>query len=221
MKSYVFSILFIASIIAQDVFDGYTLFTPQTGPGGGNNIRTRLLDNNLDEVHDWSHTRGPASMPYLVSGDTYGFDGDGFENSILIYPFRVENPTMESGGVGGGVEIYNWEGERLWHFELSDNLKIHAGLRYSSFQHSGYISFRDYIKNEFNISNDNYRHIEPRLTFRYRSDPTSSIKGAYTQNYQYIHLASTSSVSLPTDLWIPSTWSSPKSEKCQLIRDCP
>jgi len=90
-------------------------------------------------------------------------------------------------------------------FELSDALKVHAGLRYSSFQHSGYISFRDYVKNDFKASNDNYRHIEPRLSFRYRLSTTSSIKGAYTQNYQYIHLASTSSVSLPTDLWVPSS----------------
>ncbi|MBT3611931.1 MAG: TonB-dependent receptor [Flavobacteriales bacterium] len=90
-------------------------------------------------------------------------------------------------------------------FELTDALKVHLGLRYSSFQHSGYISFRDYMKNEFSISDDNYRHIEPRLSFRYTLNTTSSIKGAYTQNYQYIHLASTSSVSLPTDLWIPSS----------------
>ena len=90
-------------------------------------------------------------------------------------------------------------------FEASDVLKIHAGLRYSSFQHSGYISFRDYIKNDLTGSDDNYNHIEPRLTFRYKLNPTSSIKGAYTQNYQYIHLASTSSVSLPTDLWVPSS----------------
>ncbi|HIK87216.1 MAG TPA: TonB-dependent receptor [Alphaproteobacteria bacterium] len=90
-------------------------------------------------------------------------------------------------------------------FEVTDALKIHAGLRYSSFQHSGYISFRDYVKNEFSVSDDNYRHIEPRLSFRYRLSTTSSIKGAYTQNYQYIHLASTSSVSLPTDLWVPSS----------------
>ena len=90
-------------------------------------------------------------------------------------------------------------------FEASDVLKIHAGLRYSSFQHSGYISFRDYIKNDITGSDDNYNHIEPRLTFRYKLNPTSSIKGAYTQNYQYIHLASTSSVSLPTDLWVPSS----------------
>ncbi len=90
-------------------------------------------------------------------------------------------------------------------FEVSDILKIHAGLRYSSFQHSGYISFRDYIRNDFNRNDDNYRNIEPRLSFRYKINPTTSVKGAYTQNYQYIHLASTSSVSLPTDLWVPSS----------------
>tara|TARA_B100001250_G_scaffold56554_1_gene43720 strand:- start:800 stop:2284 length:1485 start_codon:yes stop_codon:yes gene_type:complete len=121
MKFYIYSILLITSIISQDVFDGYTLFTPQSGGGGGNNIRTRLLDNDFNEFHDWSHDRGPASMPYLISGDTYGFEGYGFENSILIYPYRVSNPTMESGGVGGGVKIYNWEGDLLWTFELSDN----------------------------------------------------------------------------------------------------
>ncbi len=90
-------------------------------------------------------------------------------------------------------------------FELNDNLKIHAGLRYSSFQHSGYISFRDYLKNEIELNNDNYRNIEPRLSFRYKLNSVSSLKGAYTQNYQYIHLASTASVSLPTDLWVPSS----------------
>ena len=52
--------------------------------------------------------------------------------------------------------------------ELTDDLKIHAGLRYSSFQHSGYISFRDYIWNDITRNYDNYRHIEPRLSLRYK-----------------------------------------------------
>ncbi len=90
-------------------------------------------------------------------------------------------------------------------YEVSEALKIHAGMRYSSFQHSGYISFRDYVKNDFTGNKNNYRHIEPRLSLRYRLNTSSSIKAAYTQNYQYIHLASTSSVSLPTDLWVPSS----------------
>ena len=33
----------------------------------------------------------------------------------------------------------------------------------------------------------------------------SSIKASFTQNYQYIHLATMASVSLPTDIWMPST----------------
>ena len=90
-------------------------------------------------------------------------------------------------------------------FEVSDILKVHAGLRFSSFQHSGKITFLNYINNDITASDDNYRHVEPRLSFRYKLSTTSSIKGAYTQNYQYIHLASTSSVSLPTDLWVPSS----------------
>ena len=90
--------------------------------------------------------------------------------------------------------------------ELSPNLKIHAGLRYSSFQFGGPITVRNYLKNEFTLDTTNHhRHIEPRLSMRYKLNKTSSIKASYTQNYQYVHLASISSVSLPTDLWIPSS----------------
>ena len=130
------------------------------------------------------------------------------------YTYHEFTPGNASGRAGEVVfqpdEIYKQysnEGAIYFSddFEVNDILKIHAGLRYSSFQHSGYISFRDYIRNDFNGSDDNYRNIEPRLSFRYKINPTSSIKGAYTQNYQYIHLASTSSVSLPTDLWVPSS----------------
>ena len=32
-----------------------------------------------------------------------------------------------------------------------------------------------------------------------------SIKASYSQNYQYIHLASLSGISLPTDTWVPSS----------------
>jgi hypothetical protein len=132
----------------------------------------------------------------------------------LNYTYHEFTPGNASGSSGDVVfepdEIfrqYSNEGALYLSddFDVTDLLKIHAGLRYSSFQHSGYISFRDYIKNDIFGSKDNYRHIEPRISFRYKLSPTSSLKGSYTQNYQYIHLASTSSVSLPTDLWIPSS----------------
>ncbi len=123
MKQYIYLILYFTLIIGQDTFDGYTLFTPQT-PGGGT-IQTRLMNNNFETIHTWNHSRGPASMAYLVSAQTYGFEGYGFENSILIYPYRVSNPTMDAGGVGGGVQIVNWDGNILWDYELSNNQYQH------------------------------------------------------------------------------------------------
>ena len=90
--------------------------------------------------------------------------------------------------------------------EVNENIKIHAGLRYSSFQYGGPITVRNYLKNEITGDTSNHhRHLEPRLSLRYKLNKTSSLKTSYTQNYQYIHLASVSSVSLPTDLWIPSS----------------
>ena len=93
-------------------------------------------------------------------------------------------------------------------WEASDIFKIHAGLRLSYFQELEQDSV-DFNLNGGDLgglsAGEDYLRLEPRLTFRYKLNPTSSIKAAYTQNYQYIHLASTSSVSLPTDLWVPSS----------------
>ena len=99
---------------SQNVFEGYTLFTPQTGIGGG--ATTYLMDNDYTIIQSWQHSNGPASMPYLVSGDE-----PGWENTLLIYPYRVDNPTMESGGVGGAVQCLTFEGELVWEYELSNS----------------------------------------------------------------------------------------------------
>ena len=50
-----------------------------------------------------------------------------------------------------------------------------------------------------------YWGLEPRLSMRYRIDGKSSVKASYTRNYRYVHLASFSSISLPTDVWVPSS----------------
>jgi hypothetical protein len=50
-----------------------------------------------------------------------------------------------------------------------------------------------------------YFHLEPRVSMRYILNATSSLKAAFVQNYQYIHLASMSTLTLPTDVWVPSS----------------
>jgi len=107
---------------SQDVFDGYTLFTPQIGLFGG--ATTYLIDNEYQVIQSWNHENGPASMPYLIAGEE-----PGWENTFLLYPYRVDNPTMESGGVGGAVQCLTWGGELVWEFILSNpNFQHHHDI---------------------------------------------------------------------------------------------
>ena len=99
-------------------------------------------------------------------------------------------------------------------FDLTDRFKISFGIRGSHFMQVG--PFTRYVLDDFGLHKDTivyaageniveYQHLEPRLSMRYSFNSTTSIKAAYTQNYQYIHLAAISSVSLPTDVWVPSS----------------
>ncbi len=130
MKKLYTIIIFNIILMQNVVLDGYTLFTPQVGnPDAG--AETKLVINNLDEnglcendcediIHTWTHDHGPSSMPYLIQGDE-----PGLENTILVYPYRVPDPTMNSGGVGGGVQLVDWNGNVLWDFELSNEQYQH------------------------------------------------------------------------------------------------
>jgi hypothetical protein len=51
-----------------------------------------------------------------------------------------------------------------------------------------------------------YNGIEPRFALRYSINEETSVKFACTKNYQYIHLVSNAGTTLPTYLWVPSTY---------------
>lgn len=108
-KKLLILIFFPILLLTQEVFDGLLLFSPTTsGGGGGSNGTTYLQDNEGNIVHTWSFTNGAASMPYLLP------------DSSIIYPYRVSNPTMNSGGVGGGVAQLSWDGQILWNYVVSN-----------------------------------------------------------------------------------------------------
>jgi len=93
-------------------------------------------------------------------------------------------------------------------------LKISYGLRYSHFSHIG--KFTRYILDDQLQILDSilyksgqiakqYNHAEPRFSARFLLDPSTSLKVSYTLNYQYLHQISLATISLPTDVWMPST----------------
>jgi outer membrane receptor protein involved in Fe transport len=100
-------------------------------------------------------------------------------------------------------------------WEINDKLKINAGLRYSLFRQTG--PFNIYKTDDNNNRTDStvfkkgqlvkaYGGLEPRLTVRYALNDETSIKASITRNLQYIHLVSNSGTTLPTDIWVPSTY---------------
>jgi hypothetical protein len=89
---------------------------------------------------------------------------------------------------------------------LSDRLSLDAGLRFSLFSQLGpYVSpidSREYGSGE-NVKT--FTGWEPRISSRFKLSPTSSLKAGFSMAWQYIHLVSNSTSTLPFDVWVPST----------------
>lgn len=100
-------------------------------------------------------------------------------------------------------------------WEVSDKVKINFGLRYSGFQQIGpykiYQTDKDGNRLDSSVYSNGqsvrkYGGLEPRFTLRYAITDETSIKASITKNFQFIHLVSNSGTTLPTDLWVPSTY---------------
>lgn len=141
-----------------------------------------------------------------------------------LYTYHKFTPNVLSGNQGSTVFTPNNEGTKyagetgvyIQHdWEWTDRFKLSSGLRYSTFTQMGpYTVFdRDVDGNKLDStvygngkSIKTYGGLEPRMTLRYSLDDATSIKASVTRNMQYIHLVSNAGSTLPTDLWVPSTY---------------
>ncbi len=133
-------------------------------------------------------------QPSVVSGS---------QDSIV---FKPNNAQVKKAQEGALYFQDDWE--------LSDKLKINAGVRYSWFRQMGEYKIYTTDENNNRIDSVEYKNgqtvklyggFEPRLTMRFAINDETSIKASVTRNLQYTHLVSNSGTTLPTDLWVPST----------------
>jgi outer membrane receptor for ferrienterochelin and colicin len=73
--------------------------------------------------------------------------------------------------------------------DISQRIRLNAGLRFSL----------------FNVDNKTYAAIDPRLSLRYLLTDRLALQAGYSLMQQYVHLLSSNSVILQTDLWVPVT----------------
>lgn len=121
--------------------------------------------------------------------------------------FRPNNDGIKYANEGAIYVQDDWE--------ISDKMQLHTGLRYSSFAQVGPYSIFNRDNNGNKLDSTVYKTgslvkayggFEPRITLRYAVNDESSLKAAVTRNLQYIHLVSNAGSTLPTDLWVPSTY---------------
>lgn len=100
-------------------------------------------------------------------------------------------------------------------WEIGKRLKINTGLRYSRFTQLGPYKVFSHDLNGNKTDSVTYGRgkpvksfdgLEPRFTVRYTINDATSVKAAVSRNMQYIHLVSNAGSTLPTDLWVPSTY---------------
>jgi len=141
----------------------------------------------------------------------------------LDYCFHTFTPTSISAtqedvvfDTGLSQKLYSHESAVYIadEFDANEFIKINAGLRYTTYQFVG--PFTRYVKNvianpDSTITYDKndiiafYQGLEPRFSTRILTGKNSSIKAGYMYNYQFVQLTSFSAVSLPTDIWYPTT----------------
>jgi hypothetical protein len=133
--------------------------------------------------------------PSVVSGQ---------QDSVVFNPLNAQTKYAHEGAV---YVQDDWE--------ISSKIKMNIGLRYSGFQQIGAFKIFKTDDNGNRIDSTVYKSgqavktyggLEPRLTLRYSLNEETSLKASVTRNLQYIHLVSNSGTTLPTDLWVPSTY---------------
>ena len=164
-------------------------------------------------VRDYSISADYTILPNILHTTKFG----------LQYTFHDIQPGSATARIGSthfdsGKIIHYYSNDLAIYvndeWDISEKFKISVGLRPTFFQFIG--PFTRYVIDDYKRAKDtlyykpfesiaSYKNIEPRILLRYTLNSSTSFKASYTQNYQYIQLASMSSNTLPTDAWVPST----------------
>jgi hypothetical protein len=111
--------------------------------------------------------------------------------SVARNEIKFDNEIIKTDTMIGDKDVFSHETMAYAedNISLGYALKLNIGLHYSL----------------FNVQQETYHSLQPRVSMRWLLNDRLSVKAGYASMSQYVHLLSNSSVSLPTDLWVPVT----------------
>jgi len=175
-----------------------------------NNFDVKLASGIKDVSIKQDYDFYPFSKHKIKFGAAYTYHR--FKPSIVSgkqdsVEFNPVNPQLKYANEVSAYIQDDWE--------ISSKFQINGGLRYSMFQQIGPYKLYQTDANGNKIDSTvfsggkpvkTYGGLEPRVTMRYSINDETSIKMSATRNLQFIHLVSNSGTTLPTDIWVPSTY---------------
>ena len=195
------------------------LFGNTTAVYNDYNFTFKALQNNFEV----KLASGIRDLSIKQDFDLYPFTGHKVKFGA-IYTYHQFTPSVVSGKQDSVIFKPNNAQTKFAHeaafyiqddWEISEKFKVNAGIRYSMFQQIG--AFKIYKTDDNGNRLDStifkkgepiktYGGFEPRITIRYAINDETSLKASVTRNLQYIHLVSNAGTTLPTDIWVPSTY---------------
>lgn len=108
-----------------------------------------------------------------------------------VFQEKSTEGTTQSNNQIGSPTVYSHEANIYIEddMRIGSRLAINPGVHVSAFM----------VKDEL------YHSVQPRFSARFLLDDKSSIKASYSKMTQFVHLLTTPSIGLPSDLWVPST----------------
>jgi hypothetical protein len=179
-----------------------------------------------DNAFDWSsrilNLSPKAEMTWYANpSNTLTFGAQ-----LIGFMFEPGNAVSTNNGVEQNISLdkkYSTEGSIYLGNEQKVNeiLSLQYGLRYSLYSYGFLDSITTYTFTETTPGVRRqlagvqgygqfehaqlYHNLEPRLSIKYSTDESSSIKASYNRMTQYVHLVSNTTASTPLDLWTPSS----------------
>ena len=143
-------------------------------------VGSRIKDVNLKSDFYWA-VNNRHTLRYGVGATYHQFEVGrlqaGSEDGLVSFDSGSDFDAMEYGAYIGD------------EWDVNDKIRVNGGFRLSAFANDGAF----------------YTGFEPRLAARYILTDNISLKTSYARMKQYLHLVASSGVSLPTDVWYPST----------------
>lgn len=163
------------------------------------------IPNLLDSKFDTKYRSGIKDWAYKIDFDYYprpkhhvkfgtGYLYHDFKPEVevtKIYELEEEHlrDTVHSGLSNSHIYANEISVYAEDNVDITPRLSVNAGIHFSL----------------FNVKNTTYKSIQPRLSARYQLTDDIALKASYTKMNQYIHLLSSYTITLPTDIWVPAT----------------